>query len=411
MDFKYRTVTSGYADGVINAQDVSRASAQGLTLGAYAAAKYPDVDNDAGAIIFQAAASNGIYLKDDASLGIKASTISQALGESETVIHAVGAGAGAGAPIVAGTVAGDSEGVIRRLLFGEVILQLVEENLRGNETDSVNTQFRRMIATKMSIKDGVFIQPMINSDALLDDEYEATPVENTMPPQMVSIDLSETTRTVPGFTIGLEITDRARTRISLDMVSLVIAQHARLRRERRLWTDINKLFAGSPGTPDAAPLPIITAGSLDATIVTPMTLTETAWFKFRYGPNDPYNRNVAIMDVDSYMAVINRTGRAENPCGGFLSSQVAFSDLPTILNMSRIDMPNVILVPVGTLPAGTILTFDSSKAIAEVEDASIAYQAQEYSALRRNTGFRWDWSEMLIRMMGIAPFKVLHLVP
>ena len=408
LEIQYIKSNGDQATGEITLAQVAQCKATGTTLSARLNSEFSDHDPERGTVVEQAMNSLGVYLEDDPSIGVRASSMASALGESQ-----MASGTAAGAPIVSATPSteNDADGTIRRLLFGETILGLVEDSLQGNNEERTEAAFRRMIATSYSIPGGVFVQPKINSSAALDDEYESSPVENTLPPQMVGISLSANTQSIPAYTIGLEITDKARQQVTLPMVAMIIAQHSRILRNRGIWRDISRIFTGNPTVPSEGALTGVTATSLDASIGgATNTLTEKAWFTFLNDPDDPYTRDVAVMDSAAYLAIVNRSGRTEIPAGGYAVHGMTVDSNPTLLNWINVGVPDVIVVPTGVLPAGTILTFDSSKAIAEVSDATAQYQAEESNAMRRNTAFRWDWSRLLYRMMGDAPFKVLTLV-
>lgn len=401
--FQYKSSTGDTKDGEISLSDLAHCAANGVRLSSLLHSKYPDYSREYGSVTTQAMNSNGVYLKENKEIGVKPSTVAQALGQAPVAY----ASASSGAPIVSVTPDGSSSAV-RSALFGEVILDMVEDHLEGNFADVTEQAFRRMIASSYSIPSGVFVQPIINTHAAEDDEYESAPVENTLPPQMVSIGLSQQTRTVPAYTIGLEITDKARTQLSLDVVALIIAQHSKITRNRGVYRDINRLFVGNTAAGEA-PIASVTAQSLDASITQPGVLTEKAWSKFLIDPNSAYNYDMAIMDTNSYLAIVNREGRPELPAGGYASNTLTVDGVPTIVNMLKVGVPDVLIVPTGTIPAGTILVLDTAKAIAEVSDSSVSYQAEERSQLLRNTGFRWDWSRLYFRLMGEEPFKALSL--
>lgn len=398
--------------GELGQSDVKAAASRGVSLTAYMNAKYSDHNPEHGTVIQQATNTQGIYMHNDAEIGVQSSPLDVAIGLAQSPLMATSfENAASGTPIVSPENSDQDRSVLNRILFGENILAIVDETLVGRRDDMIAAAMGRLVAVSNTFPDGLFVQPKINTREAEDVEglYGAS-TQNTLPPTMIGIDLSAESLTIPAYSVGVEITHRAMRRTSIDFLGTIIAAHARGLRFRQMYADLVRILNGNPLVAGEAALPTFTATSLDASIGnTPYALTDLAWYDFLYDEQVINNYDLLICGKQEYRSILNRTGRPENPFAGYKTSAFSTQD-PEAINLLQVGTPAVLIVPDGTYPAGTIVAVDTEYAIGEAVDASAQYQGQNDDSLTRTLSMRWDWSRLLYRLnYGGQPFRVMTL--
>jgi len=400
--------------GELTKSDQHAARAAGLSLTAYLNGKYPNYDRKLGSVITQATNSNGVYLYDDPNIGVQSTDVRQAL-TNTGARAATFDGTASGTPGVAPTQNGaDEQGLINRILFGENILQMVEATFRDRRDDAISAAMDRLVAVRNTFPDSVFIQPIIDSRGAEDVEgLWAASTQNTRPTSMLSIDLSTESKRIPSYSIGLELTYQAQTRVSLDMLGLIVAGHSRGLRIEMMYKDLTRILNGNPLLASETALPTFTATSLDPTIGNVAgLLTQKSWYNFLFDDTGVNVYDMIICDKDAYQSIINRTGRKLLPDPGYDFNKFEPAD-PFVLNLKDANQPAVLILPDGIYPAGTILAIDTTMAIGEATDSSASYMGMEKDDITRVTMWRWDFSRLLYRLtagLGNAlPFKVMTL--
>jgi hypothetical protein len=134
-------------------------------------------------------------------------------------------------------------------------------------------------------------------------------------------------------------------------------------------------------------------------------ITQKGWLKSLYDPSRKTNYDGLICDLDSYLAIQNRVGRpvmfdaTANTSGnvGNMGTYGLNVD-PNLLNWS-VGVPRVLIVPSGLWQASAYLLVDSRYALARVRNASASYSAVEQMVMQRSSQMRFDWSEMVHRLM------------
>ena len=402
--------------GELSKQDKHMAAQLGISLTDFMNQKYPNYDRRYGSVISQATNTAGIYMHDDPKLGVKSSTVERALSPVTNPLAATFDGTAAGTPTVAPTQnAADEQGLINRILFGENILQMVESTFRDQRDDAISAAMDQLVSVSQTFPDSVFIQPIISSRGAEDVEgLWSASTQNTKPTSMLSIDLATESKRIPSYAIGLELTYQAMTRVSLDMLSLIIAAHSRGLRIEMMYKDLGRILNGNPLIPSEAAIASVTATSIDASIANvPGLLTEKAWYGFLFDDRMIDNYDMIICDKAAYQSIINRTGRVVLPQDpGYDFNKFANHD-PEVMNLANVHRPKVLILPDGIYPAGLILALDTRVALAEAVDSSASYVGTETNDITRTQQFRWDWSRLIYRQTaGLStsnPLKALSL--
>lgn len=406
--FKYMNGAGNVSDGEFHLEDYRTASQYGMSAKQYLNAKYPDADaRNYGTAFDQAIQNLGIYTKPDPAHGIRVSKVSDILDGKVTERRMAGEGLSSGGGIVSPSQQGTTPS--SRLFFPEVVMTLIDEVL-SDDYSTEEAAWANMVGSKESIDQEQYTQPMINVEAPKA-ERSAPMSQNALPKTMVSITSSEYSKSIATNSIGLQISDQAIQRASIDLIGLIFAQQAKAERLDIMWSDISKMLNGNLDTGEAAITPdaftTYDAGAGAGEV------TQTGWVKYLYDPSRTVTIDSIICDIDTYLAIQNRTGRPviydPNTTGtntGNLGNYGINSE-PNLLNVS-LGVPNVMVVPTSVLGANIIMGFDSRYAIREVTNVSASYTATEQMVLQRSNFFRVDWGKMAHRLYDSA-FKITDI--
>jgi len=394
---------AGLRDGEFSLEDYRIAARNNMSAAQLLGRKYSDSDPQYGSVFHQALESLGVYLKDDPKRGIRATTVAEMM--DGTATQMAGETLSRGGMIVAPSQQGTTPAT--RVFFPETVLQIMNEKLIENYDTEMGI-LDRMISNTESIATEQFTQPQIDVTAPRS-ERSAPIAQNTLPRTMVSITTSQYSKAVATLSIGLQISDQAMQRTSLDLVGTTMSQQAAGERYARLWEDINEIVAGNTDTGMAA-LSATDINTFD-TAAGGGVITQKAWLKALFDPTRKVSYDSVITTLDSFLDIQNRTGRplvydpsTTGPNVGALGSY-GLNIEPNLLNWS-VGVPNVMIVPDGTIPAQQILMFDSRYALRRVVNVSAAYSATEQMVLQRSSFFRVDFGEMMYRLSDEA-FRLL----
>lgn len=401
-EFKYVSDSGAIKTGEINLTDYALASRYGMTLSGLINKKYPDGDPRYGSAFQQGQKSVGIHVKPDHKRGIMASTVKDIMDGNVADIQSQMAGEGLrGTGIVAGSRQGDTPA--SRIFFPETVMQLMNEKLTEDYTEELRIWSNMVSATEV-IASEQFTQPQI--DVTAPRSERSTPIaQNTLPRNLISITTSQYTKSIITNSIGLQISEQAQARSSVDLVTTILTQQSQGERFARLWEDISYIFNGNVDAAQAA-LPTKAATDYDAA-ATGGVMTQKAWLMALYDPTRKVSYDSVICGINEFLAVQNRTGRplvydpsTTGPNVGALGSY-GLNVEPTLLNWS-VGVPNVMLVPDGIIAANTLGMFDSRYAMRRVINSSANFSATEKMVLQRSDMFRFDTGELTYRLMDEA---------
>lgn len=400
--FRYMT-EAGPRDGEFALEDYRRAKQHNMSAAQLLGARYSDADPKYGTVFEQGLESLGVHLKDDPKRGIRATTVAEML--DGTATQMAGETLTKGGMIVTPSSQGTTPST--RVFFPETILQVMNEKLVEDYTTEL-AALNRMISATETISTEQFTQPLI--DVTAPRSERSRPIsQNALPKTMVSITSSQYSKSIVTTAIGLQISDQAVQRSSIDLVGTIMAQQASGERYAKLWEDISNIVTGDTDAGQGA-LTVTDINAYD-TAAGGGVITQLAWLKALYDPTRKVSYDSCICTVDTFLDIQNRTGRPQvydastsGPNVGALGTY-GLNVEPNLLNWS-VGVPNVLLVPDGTIPAQQILLFDSRYALRRVVNSSAAYSAIEQMVLQRSTFYRVDSGELLYRLMDDA-FKLL----
>lgn len=406
--FQYINTSGNVRDAELELEDYKRAATLGMSASQYLNAKYADADvRNYGTAFEQGCQNLGIYTKADPSHGIRVSKVGDIMNGDTLQRRLAGEGLSAGGGIVAPSQQGTTPST--RLFFPEVVLQIINEVLQ-DDYSTEEAAWAAMIGSRETIDQEQYTQPMINVEA--PKAERSVPIsQNSLPKTMVSITSSQYSKSIVTNSIGLQISDQAVQRASVDLIGIIFAQQARAERTQLMWDDISNILNGNADTGEAA-LPQTDFNAVYDTGAAIGEITQTGWIKYLYDPTRTISIDSIICDIDTYLAIQNRTGRPviydPNTTGtnaGNLGTY-GINANPNLLNVS-LGVPNVLVVPTSVVGAQIIMGFDSRFAIREVTNVSANYSATEQMVLQRSNFFRVDWGRMAHRLYDSA-FRVTN---
>jgi hypothetical protein len=297
--------------------------------------------------------------------------------------------------------------VTGRLLFPEVIMQIIESELSSSKDDLL-AGYNDMIATTAFVTSPKVDQPVINVTAPLDDKYRSQPIAQLAEPaSLVTITLAERSHRIPTKSIGLTISDQALEATTLDLVGIAMTQQANQERIRIVEEAIQDMTAATADVdtdPDGVGLTAFQADTLDDLIVaaggaTGISFTQKAWIHFLRDNYRTMTVSHIICDVDSALEIENRTGKpmvtTDDPRSPRIDSLFSVDNL-------GITAPKILLVDTALIGANTIVGLDKRYAIRRIVNVNAAYSAIENYVMRRATSFRVDYGEISHKLMADA---------
>lgn len=401
-EFKYVSDSGTVKTGEIQLADYALAQRFGMSLAGMVNKKYPDADPRYGSAFQQGQKSVGIYVKPDTGRGIMASTVQDIMDGNVADIQSQMVGEGLrGTGIVSGSRQGDTPA--SRIFFPETVMQLMNEKLTEDYTEELRIWSNMVSATEV-IASEQFTQPQI--DVTAPRSERSTPIaQNTLPRNLISITSSQYTKSIITNSIGLQISEQAQARASVDLVTTILTQQSQGERFARLWEDIGYIFNGNVDAAQAA-LSTKAATDYDAA-ATGGVMTQKAWLLALYDPTRKVSYDSIICGINEFLAIQNRTGRplvydpsTTGPNVGALGSY-GLNVEPNLLNWS-VGVPNVMIIPDGIIAANTLGMFDSRYAMRRVINSSANFSATEKMVLQRSDMFRFDTGELTYRLMDEA---------
>lgn len=386
--FKYSVITRDGSQQELDI-DVSaykEAGELGLSLSQLLERKYP-ADRKYGSTFEQCMQSSGLFLRNDAETGIRATNMKEVIdGSVQVNMGAITRSDGANRHTVSG-----------RLLFPEVIMQIIESELSESKEDFLGG-YNSLIATTAFVTSPRVDQPIIDVTGPQADEYRSQPIAQLAEPAaLITITVGEKSFNVPTKSIGLQISDQALEATSLDLVGIAITQQARQERIRMVLEQLSAMISGDVDFNEAA-LSSVTQTSFDGTAAAG-TMTQKAWVKYLRANYQKMNISNILCDVDTALKIQDRTGKPTVTNDDPTSPRI---DVTFSVQNLGIAPPRILLVDSTVSGADTVIGLDSRFAIRRVVNVNAAYSAIENYVMRRATSFRVDYGEMAQKLMTDA---------
>jgi hypothetical protein len=368
----------------LNVSMYQQAARQGMSFQQFVNTQYPTNAAKFGSTFEQMMASEGIFVRPNRELGIRASTMDEILNGR---MQAGGVTVKDGVPA-------------SRILFPAVFLQAVEDKLVANLT-MTGDAFEQMIAVDESINGDRYEQPKINFSKPEAGRHQGV-AQLAQPASMLLITASDVARRIPSFALGLEISDQALKASTLDIVSLSLARQAAVERNERAQGYMLALFNGDIDNNDGSlsSLGLVqTSASFDV-LATGGVFTQKAWMKYLMNNGTKRTLTHIVTDIDSAMKIEGRTGKptisGDDPNSPRIDTQFK------VMNPTWATNPQIFLTQDASWPSATLMGLDKTAAIRRVRSLTADYQGIESFVLRRSTAMRFDFGEHVNRLFDDA---------
>ena len=357
----------------LDVTEYKAASAAGLTLSQYLATTYK-ADTRHGSTMEQFMASAGMFIRPDAATGLRPPTMRQVMeGGVEMMAGAITRNDGSNSNTPSG-----------RLLFPEVILQIIASELTENKDDFING-YQSLIAQTQNVTSAKVDQPVI--DVTAPEGSKSQPISQLAEPAaMVTITVSDASYRIPTNSIGLSISDEALGATTLDLVGLAISSQAREQRVTDIEQHLSGMISGDVDRGETA-LSAITANSLDSTLAAGQ-MSQKAWIHYL---RDNYRKMTItniLCDIDTALLIEGRSGKPTINDDDPRTPRI--DALFSIENMG-LSAPRILLLDSAFIGANTVVGLDNRSAIRQTVNVNATYQAIEEYVMRRSTSFRFDY--------------------
>jgi hypothetical protein len=354
----------------------------GMTLPQYVNQTYPTDSARFGSTWNQLMESEGIFVRGNRDLGIRASTMDEILNGPKT-------GPKAGVVVKDGVPTS-------RILFPAVILQLIEDKLLASLTMTANA-FEEMIASDETITGERYEQPVVNFDKPSVARHQGI-AQLTAPPSMLTITVSDKAYKIPTFSLGMEISDQAIKATTLDIVAMSLARQAAIERNERAQNYVLALLNGDNDNGEASlsSLGRFTASSTLDSAATGGVFTHKAWMKYLMLNGTKRSITHLITDFDTAWKIETRTGKPTVTGDDSKTSRIDTQF--QLMNPTWAQNPKIFLTDISSWPANTILGLDKNWAIRRVRNLQADYTAIESYVMRRSQAMRFDFGEHVNRL-------------
>ena len=312
------------------------------------------------------------------------------------------------ADILNGKVSGPMAATVRdgvpasRILAPAAVLQMVETNLAADKTSDV-AQFERLIGYTFSVNDDRFEQPVVDFSA--NDEVRSKAIGQLAAPQQFGrLTVADRQGSIPTFSLGLEMSEKAQKAYTFDYVTRIIARQAGVEKASRMNHHINALVNGDEDIQQGA-LPKVAAKTFDTAAVG-KKLTHKSYISWLRRRRTLRHIDWVMCDLATYFKIIGREGRPVVQTAPIVLPEAA-AEMARAVNLGHLE-PQIFIVDDGVIPTDTIVGLDSRFAINKVTNLSANYSAIEELVMRRGTQMRFDFGEVVFRGEDTA-WDVLEL--
>lgn len=358
----------------------------GLTVPQYINTTYPTSPDASSSSFEQLCESAGLLVASNREFGLKTPTLAMVFDGR--------------ADLSAAAVTQDGNPA-SRILYPAVVLEMIDAQLTTDrKTDP--SAFDDMVAIDISVAGNRVEQPVVNVSAA---EVRAQAVSQLAPPKtMLSITTSDTARSLPTLSIGMEVSDQALGATTLDFVSLVVNRQLEVERNSRVYDYLLGCLNGDADNAVTTGLSATHADVYDSSITADGAITKKALVKWLV--NNYYKRRISHIVTDIDCALLIEAALATTNT----NQHVPGSLNPTFSMMNRIlsDVKLFICDSTAGWTANTLMGLDKRYAIARIRNSAAAYSAVEQFVLRRSSALRFDFSEIAYRLFDDA-FDVLQL--
>ena len=296
---------------------------------------------------------------------------------------------------------------ISRFVSPAALLDSIQNDMYEDKS-GVLGQFKNLVAFTQTVQGNRYERPVFNYDPARNSR--AKPIAQLAEPTNIGLlTVGEQSGTIPVFSSGLTISDQAVDYFGFSEIqkcmSLMVQNDMADRADGWLISMLNG--DTDHGMAALAGTQVEKANSIDTAIVAAGSLTQKAWIKWisKHSKRAPITH--IICDIDSALAIQNRTGRATVMSDNNTSKRIDTLEV-TMNDMWPSELP-VYIVTDPNWPSNCILGISKPSAIVMYESVSANFNSVEQFVTRRSTTFRADFGAVATRFMERA-FHRLDLI-
>lgn len=295
---------------------------------------------------------------------------------------------------------GDDTSLSARLLFPQLILETMNENLLRDDGSDILAIWEDMIAVNRNVNGTRVDQPTINT-AGPEESRSGRITQLAEPETMVTISVGERSYRIPTNSIGLMIADEAMEATTIDLVRVVMEAQSRGDKIRRVNEMVKAMVYGDKDLGIDA-LPQTKASSFDPSITSAGQITKRAYIKWLHSKQKTANISYVMTDIDTALDLDEQLLPTQT---GQDASKIVTPFGGMNLNLT---VPNMVPFDADMFGTGVLVGMDPRYAIQRTVNVNASYEAIEQYVMRKATGFRVDYGETASRLYDEA-WSVLNL--
>ena len=345
--------------------------------------------------------NSGLRFKADDDHGVPATTLKDILDPSAEMLAA-------NTNQVGGTYTSSPQVPDSRILFPAALLEAIEDALETNRSAAVSA-FEDMVGYKKTIASDRYERPYLSYGGKSGPENSQFQrvAQNARPPLMLSITASDVTKTIPTTAIGMEVSMKAMSETSLDLVALTMTRFMQVADYNEWIAQLLMIYAGDsdaiPATPIATGATTFTAVKLDQyddLATTAGEVTQLGWLKYLYHDSMTMRKTHIVCDFDAAYALDIRTNRPTNVMNNAMDRmdvpfKIAYPDLGEAVKI-------VVMPSTAGWTADLYMGLDKAYALAKITSSTIQYSAVEDIIMKKSREFRFDRGFVVERLFDDA---------
>lgn len=288
---------------------------------------------------------------------------------------------------------GDARTVGARLLFPEFIMETMRADALREDGGDIISEWNKMVAVTTNVQGQRADQPIIDVSAP-SEQNSGRIAQLAEPETLVSITTGEKSYRIPTNSIGLLISDEARSATTLDLVRIVMEAQARGERIRRINAMLKAMVDGDEDYGITA-LSAKKTKDYDSSLSSTGGMSKLAYLEWLRQEGLSTSINTVLTSLQNAISVDDSLMTVKMGDQSKIKAPFAGIDLALPTPKFHLFNPDV-------FGSTKLVGFDSRYAIQRFVNVDAAYEAIENYVMRRATAFRVDFGELASRLYDDA---------
>lgn len=288
---------------------------------------------------------------------------------------------------------GDARTIGARLMFPEFIMETMRADALREDGGDIISEWNKMVAVTTNVQGQRADQPIIDVSAP-SGQNSGRITQLAEPETLVSITTGEKSYRIPTNSIGLFISDEARSATTLDLVRIVMEAQARGERIRRINAMLKAMVDGDEDYGITA-LSAKKTKDYDSSLSSTGGMSKLAYLEWLRQEGLSTNINTVLTSTKNAISVDDALLTTKFGDQSKIKAPFAGIDLALPTPKFNIFSPEV-------FGSSKLVGFDSRYAIQRFVNVDATYEAIENYVMRRATAFRVDFGELASRLYDDA---------